>query len=106
VSHLKSQSEAKNVHGGEGGVGGVGVSQLEDFDEDQHHHDVHHRGVELEADVGGTDMEDHAEEALHIKIIIRTNTIMMYIIVVSNWRLMLEGQIWKITLKSPCTCRS
>jgi hypothetical protein len=37
-------------------------------------HVVHHRGVELEADVGRTDMEDHAEEALHMKIIIRTNT--------------------------------
>ena len=48
-------------------------------------------------------MEDHAEEALHMKIIIKTNTIMMYIMVVSNWRLMLEGQIWKITLKRPCT---
>ena len=69
LSHLKGQSKAKNVHGGEGGVGGVGVPQLEDLDEDQHHHDVHHRGVELEADVGGTDMEDHAEEALHMKII-------------------------------------
>ncbi len=48
-------------------------------------------------------MENQAEEALHMKIIIKTNTIMMYIIVVSNWRLMLEGQIWKITLKRPCT---
>ncbi len=66
-------------------------------------HDVHHGCVELEADVGGTDMEDHAEEALHMKIIIKTNTIMMYIIVVSNWRMMLEGQIWKIKLKRPCT---
>ncbi len=67
MSHLKSQSKAKNVHGGEGGVGGVGVSQLEDLDEDQHHHDVHHGRVELEADVGGTDMEDHTEEPLHIR---------------------------------------
>jgi hypothetical protein len=79
------------------------VPQLEDLDEDQHHHDVHHSRVELEADVGGTDMEDHTEEALHMKIIIKTNTIMMYISVVSNWRLTLEGQIWQITLKSPCT---
>jgi hypothetical protein len=38
-----------------------------------------------------------------MKIIIKTNTIMMYIIVVSNWRPMLDGQIWKITLKRPCT---
>ncbi len=66
-------------------------------------HDVHLGRVELEADVGGTDMEDHAEEALHMKIIIKTNTITMYIIVLSNWRLMLEGEIWKITLKRPCT---
>jgi hypothetical protein len=70
VPHLKSQSEAKNVHGGEGGVGGVGVSQLEDLDEDQHHHDVHHRGVKLETDIGGTNMEDHTEEPLHMKILI------------------------------------
>ena len=70
MPHLKSQSEAKNVHGGEGGVGGVGVSQLEDLDEDQHHHDVHHGRVELEADVGGTNMEDHTEEPLHMKILI------------------------------------
>ncbi len=48
-------------------------------------------------------MEDHTEEALHVKILIKTNTIMMYNIVVSNWRLMLEGQIWKIPLKRPCT---
>ncbi len=48
-------------------------------------------------------MEDHTEEALHMKIIIKTNTIMMYIMVVSNWRLMLKGQIGKITLKRPCT---
>jgi hypothetical protein len=48
-------------------------------------------------------MEDHTEEALHMKIIIKTKTIMMYIIVVSNCRLMLEGQIWKIMLKRPCT---
>jgi hypothetical protein len=47
---------------------------LEDLDEDQHHHDVHHGRVELEADVGGTNMEDHTEEALHMKIIIKTNT--------------------------------
>jgi hypothetical protein len=66
-------------------------------------HDVQHCHVELEADVGGTDMEDHAEEALHMKIMIKNNTIMMYIMVVSNWRLMLEGQIWKITLKRSCT---
>ncbi len=50
------------------------MSQLEDLDEDQHHHDVHHRGVELEANVGGTNMEDHTEEALHVKISIKTNT--------------------------------
>jgi hypothetical protein len=31
-----------------------------------------------------------------MKIIIKTNTNTMYIMVVSNWRLMLEGQIWKI----------
>ncbi len=55
------------------------------------------------ADIGGRDMEDHAEEALHMKIIIKINTTVMYIMVVSNWRLMLEGQIWKITLKRPCT---
>ncbi len=61
------------------------------------HHDVHHGRVELEADVRGTNMEDHAEEALHMNTIIKTNNIMMYIMVVSNWRLMLEGQIWKIT---------
>ncbi len=48
-------------------------------------------------------MEDHAEEAVHTKIIIKTNTIMVYIIVVSNWRLMLEGLIWKVMLKRPCT---
>ncbi len=78
------------------------MSQLEDLDEDQHHHDVHHGRVELKADVGGTDMEDHAEEPLHMKIIIKTNTIMINIMVVSNWRLMLEGMIWKITLKRPC----
>ncbi len=65
--------------------------------------DVQHGRVELEADVGGTDMEDHAEEALHVKILIKTNTTMVYNIVVSNWRLMLDGQIWKITLKRPCT---
>ncbi len=51
-------------------------------------------------------MEDHAEEALHTKIIIKTNTITMYIMAVLNWRLMLEGQIWKIMLKRPCTQRS
>jgi hypothetical protein len=66
-------------------------------------HDVHHGHVELEADVGGTDMEDHDEEALHMKIILRPTLTMMYIMVVSNWRLMSEGQIWKITLKRPCT---
>jgi hypothetical protein len=38
-----------------------------------------------------------------MKIIIKTNTIMMYIMVLSNWRLMLEGQIRKITKKRPCT---
>jgi hypothetical protein len=48
-------------------------------------------------------MEDHAEEVLHMKIIRKTNTIMMYIMVVSNWWLTLEGEIWKITLKRPCT---
>ncbi len=48
-------------------------------------------------------MEDHAEEALHMKILIKTNTIMMYIMVVSNWRLMLEGLIWQITMKRLCT---
>jgi hypothetical protein len=48
-------------------------------------------------------MADHTEEALHMKIIIKINTIMMNIMVVSNRRLMLEGQIWKITLKRPCT---
>ncbi len=79
------------------------MSQLEDLDEDQHHHDVHHGCVELEADVGWTDMEDHAEEALHMKIMIKNDTIMMYIMVISNWRLMLEGQIWQITQKKPCT---
>jgi hypothetical protein len=51
-------------------------------------------------------MEDHAEEALHMKIIIKINTIMMHIMVVSNWKLMLEGQIWKIMLKRPGTQRS
>ncbi len=40
-------------------------------------HDEHHGHVELEADVGGTDMEDHAEEALHVKILIKTRPIMM-----------------------------
>jgi hypothetical protein len=43
-------------------------------------------------------MADHTEEALRMKIRIKTKTIMMYIIVVSNWRdvgVMLEGQIWR-----------
>jgi hypothetical protein len=45
----------------------------EDHNKDQHCHHVHHGRVELDADVGGTNMEDHAEEALQMKIIIKTN---------------------------------
>jgi hypothetical protein len=37
------------------------------INKEQHHHDVHHGRVELETDVGGTDMEDYAEEVLHMK---------------------------------------
>ncbi len=43
----------------------------------------------MEADVGGTNMEDYAEEAMHMKIIIMNITIMIFIMVISNGRMML-----------------
>ena len=49
----------------------VGVScniwmpELVDLDEDKYHHDVHHGGVKLKADVARADMKDGTEDPLH-----------------------------------------
>ena len=46
---------------------GVRVAELVDFDAAEHKHDVHHRGVELEAVVGGAHVVADREEALEGK---------------------------------------
>lgn len=38
---------------------------------------------------------------LNWKVLMKTRTIIMYIIVVSNCKLVLEGQMWKMTLNIP-----
>lgn len=40
------------------------MSVLEDLDESQDHHQVHHGGVKLKTHIGGTEVEDGAEDAL------------------------------------------
>jgi hypothetical protein len=44
------------------------MAQLVDLDKRQNHHHVHHRGVKLEADIGRTQVEDAAEDALWRKL--------------------------------------
>jgi hypothetical protein len=40
------------------------MTELEDLDKDEDHHDVHYGRVKLEADVGGAEVEDDTEAAL------------------------------------------
>ena len=43
----------------------IRVPELVDLDEDEDHHDVHHCGIKLQADVARADMEDGTEDSLH-----------------------------------------
>ena len=43
----------------------IWMPELVDLDKDKDHHDVHHGGVKLQADITGADMEDCTEYSLH-----------------------------------------
>ena len=43
----------------------IWMPELVDLDEDKDHHDVHHGGVKLQADIARADMEDGTEDSLH-----------------------------------------
>ena len=67
LTYLEYEGKGKGIHDLEGSVGGVGVAQLKDLDKDHDHQDIHEGRVELQADVGRTQVEDHATSTLKIK---------------------------------------
>ena len=61
---LEKEDNDKTVHDCIGIEGYIWMSELVGFDEDQDEHDIHDGGVELEADVAGTSVEDGTEDPL------------------------------------------
>lgn len=59
------QSESKAIHEVIGIHGDIRMPELVDFGKTETHHDIHHGGVKLEGNVGGANVENHAEDALH-----------------------------------------